>query len=194
MKAVYRRELFLPNALPLWCALCRKANIVLFSAQETRRFQMPKTGFPAGIGVVVPYADKRARNAVIRIFAETAGIKPSNRRDSVCVKRALYAPAISRTILNFSSAEVLKLLDYPQAVLTAEVENTGEAAEIARRIYSENGLTAQILDAGEIEIGIPKDFMHFVLVYDLPPLLFWPRNPTPEQLAKLVPAEPWTWD
>lgn len=147
---------------------------------------------PHGIGVVFPFPTEAAWRTIIQIVKATAGIKPVTKRNDEGVMRARYAPAVTKTILNFSSPQILARLGNPQAVMTLEVEDTHDAAALAADIFADAGYGSRIIDALDVEIGIPAGFMHFVLTDDFPPILFWPKNPDPELLEQMVPPEEWT--
>lgn len=147
---------------------------------------------PRGIGVVIPCASEENWRLLVRIMKEAAGISPVGRRDSGEVKRALYAPSISRAIINVSSASILARLGYPTAALTVEAEDPRLAAEAALELYHEHDRPAEIVDGGEVELGIPSGFMYFVLAPGFPPILFWPAHPDPELVVRIPRPEPWT--
>jgi hypothetical protein len=87
---------------------------------------------------------------------------------------------------------VLDALGLPSAVITLEVEDPAKAAKIAKRILRSAKYSPDIVDCGEVELGIPKGFMFFVVPGACcVPILFWPKNPKPEDLAKITPPQPW---
>ncbi|MBI3571987.1 hypothetical protein HY091_00410 [Candidatus Kaiserbacteria bacterium] len=144
-----------------------------------------------GVGAVFPFADENAWHVVIRVIEETAGIRPVGRRDTKGVKRALYAPAMNRTILNVSAARILERLGYPMAAMTLEVDYPLVAAHTAADLFLDAGFAARILDSADIELGIPRGFMYFVLAEKIVPILFWPRDPDPALLAQIPGVQPW---
>jgi hypothetical protein len=159
---------------------------------NTRILTMSEAPLPPGVGVVFPFNNEDNWRLVTRIIEATTGIRPMGRRDSEGVKRALYAEATTRTILNVSAPEILKRLGWPTAVMTLQVEDTKSGAKIAMDMYRAHGHAATMIDATDAEVGgVPRGFMYFVLVPTLVPLLFWPLNPDPDMMARMPRPEPW---
>lgn len=153
---------------------------------------MSEAELAPGIGVVVPFTRKATRDIYIAIFKAVAGLSPAFRRDDKSVQRALYAPARSRAILNCTTSAVLDRLGWPTTILTVEVDNPKVAADLACRMFQDKKIETTVLDAVEVEIGIPEGFMYFVLPLDEPAILCWPKKPDLAMIAKLTPPEPWT--
>jgi hypothetical protein len=155
---------------------------------------------PAGINVVLVcpgFPNTKFRNALIRVIQETGDIKPVMKSDSAMAKRAHYAPAASKIIINTASPAMHDLLGYHYAVPAIEVEDQKAAANRAKEIFEEEGLEATVHTHAEPEF--PDGFIVFVSIPALDglPIMFWPKE---KNVAKMDPAilktfpkrEPWT--
>ena len=67
---------------------------------------------PPGINMVVIYPNIIARNALIRVIQETSGIKPVAKKDTVSARRAHYADARTRAIINVASNAMYEQLGF----------------------------------------------------------------------------------
>ena len=85
-----------------------------------------------GVNVVAVCPNLEIRNALIRAIQKTGNISPELKSDSQEVKRALYAPAMTRLIINTASDKIRKVLGYPSVALAVEVFNQVKAAQQAR--------------------------------------------------------------
>ena len=173
------------------CNIMQFAEILVLSNHKEIKLEQ---NLMPGIGIVLPFSSKRTRDAYIKVIEKTSGIRPTHKRNDEYVRRALYGYGRSRSILNFSAANVLEKLGNPTAAMTLEVDSPGSAATQAIEIFGAQGIGARKIDAGSIEIGIEPDFMYFVLVTGGVPILFWPNNPDPKVIEKMAKPELWSND
>jgi hypothetical protein len=155
---------------------------------------------PAGINTIFVcpgFPDTKLRNALIRVIQETTNIKPVMKSDSDAAKRAHYAPATAKVIINTASPAMHELLGKHIAVPALVVADRVAAASRAKEIFEEAGFPATVHTNAEPEF--PDGFIVFVSVPALNglPILFWPRDEdvmkmNPEVLKTLPRREPWT--
>lgn len=129
--------------------------------------------------------DLRTRNVLIKVLDETVGMVPERIGNTSAAKRAYYAEALLRMIINVPSPEVDKALGHPCAVDAYEVDDPTAAALKAQEIFEQYGFEGvKVYD--ELEPEFPKGFMVFVVVPALRGLvlLYWPPKPDKNVLIK----------
>lgn len=146
-----------------------------------------------GINTIFVCPSLKVRNALIRVLAETGGPAPILQSESASAKRAHYAPATSKVIMNTPAASMIEALGVHRACIAIEVADRVAAAEKARAIFAEEGFGATV--HVDIEPEFPEGFLSFVVVKELDGviLLFWPRpeDVTPELAATLPQRTLW---
>jgi|SRR5581483_6032764 len=146
-----------------------------------------------GVGAVFPTKSLKLRDTIVRAIAESAGIVPVGKRVNEGVSRALYAPATTRTIINCSSEKILERLGNPDVVMTLTVKDPRAASLIAKSVMENAEYSVRVVDSAEVELGIPKGFMYFLLSDNFVPILFWPATPTTADMKGIASPEEWSY-
>lgn len=140
--------------------------------------------------------DLRTRNVLVKVIEETTGIAPNAKGNTSAAKRAYYAEAPARTIINNPSIQADARLNYPSAIDAYEVDDPTAAALKAEAIFRQYGYgDVDVID--DLEPELPKGFMVFVVVQALRGLvlLYWPKVPDEEAIRKFRESGdfgPWT--
>jgi hypothetical protein len=146
------------------------------------------------INSIFVFRIKRVRLAVLKVIDALTGTEPSLKRNSPEVDRAIYMLDKSTMIINHTMERMLHKLGFPSCAIGLPVEEPIKAAEIAKRIFNDAGINVSIFD--DAEPDVPKGFLVFMTSSEFNGivLVFQTKNPSPEVIAQLTPAEPWNWD
>ncbi|MHB8710498.1 MAG: hypothetical protein ACYC6X_03050 [Minisyncoccota bacterium] len=147
-----------------------------------------------GINSVFVCPNLEIRNALIRAISEAGKVRPAMKSDSVSARRAHYASALSKTIINVSSGEMQLVIGPHSSVIAIETANRVDAANCAKKVFNDAGFEATVHTQAEPEF--PEGFIVFVAVPALKgiALMFWPRpeDVTPEIGHDLPKRVEWT--